>query len=59
MGTLSARSKDRFPTLAPPFCPWHDDCTAMDCENFRTFPKELVFGPLLADLIRTPKREEE
>lgn len=36
--TLTARSKLRFPTLVGPFCMWHDDCTAMDCEFFRTTP---------------------
>lgn len=35
---LTARSIKRFPSLAGPMCPWHDDCTPMDCENFRTVP---------------------
>lgn len=38
---LSARSRERFPTLAKESaCPWHDDCTPMDCENHRRFPSE-------------------
>lgn len=35
---ISARSEQRFPSLAPPSCPWHDHCTPMDCENFRSLP---------------------
>lgn len=42
---LDARSKERFPNLGKPFCPWHEDCTAMDCENFRTIPETPEFGP--------------
>lgn len=38
---LSARSNERFPSLAKPSCPWHDDCTPMDCENFRSVPSYL------------------
>lgn len=35
---IEARSKERFPSLAGPACPWHDDCTPMDCENHRRLP---------------------
>lgn len=39
MARLSARSALRFPSLAGPVCPWHEDCTPMDCENWRVVPK--------------------
>ena len=35
---LMARSKERFPSLAKRGCPWHEDCTPMDCEFFRAVP---------------------
>lgn len=35
---MQARSELRFPTLAPPSCPWHSNCTPMDCENYRRAP---------------------
>lgn len=37
---VNARSRQRFPNLGKPFCVWHTDCTAMDCENFRRIPSD-------------------
>lgn len=40
---MTARSVERFPTLAGPACPWHAQegvaCTPMDCENHRRIPE--------------------
>lgn len=35
---ITARSSERFPSLAGPSCLWHEACTPMDCAFFRAVP---------------------